>query len=325
MSNRLILACLLLCAAGPAAAEKPIRTGTVKYQPAADESGTAEIFRLAAHEFSFAQKRLETSDEALRMFEVTFPSPVETPYPENNTVHTEYFRPAAPGQYPAVIVLHILGGDFELSRLFCRTLAHHDICALFVKLPYYGPRRPANGPRRMVSTDPHQTVAGMTQAVLDIRRGRAWLAAQDEIDGEQTGIFGISLGGITCALAGSAEPRFTKVCPMLAGGDIGQVSWTAKELQPIRERWLADGGTRESFFEFLRPIDPATHASNLRGRKCLFLNAKFDEVIPPACTDSLWHAAGEPPIVWYDAGHYTAMRFIFDGLSRVTTFFGKEE
>lgn len=325
LNSRFSILLLLLCVFAPwreasAEEESPVQ-GIVRYEPAKDESKTLERFRLEPHEFAFKQQPVETSATAMRMFEVTFPSPVETPYEENNTVHAEYFRPTAEGRHPGVIVLHILGGDFELSRLFCRTLAHNDVAALFVKLPYYGPRRPPGTSTRMVSPDPRQTVAGMTQAVLDIRRGRAWLAAQEEIDPQQTGIFGISLGGITCALAASAEPRFAKVCPMLAGGDVGQVSWNAKELSPIRERWLADGGTRETFFETLRQIDPAAHAGNLRDRQCLFLNATHDELIPRECTESLWRAAGEPEIVWYDAGHYSAGRFIFDGLSRVTRFF----
>ena len=49
----------------------------------------------------------------------------------------------------------------------------------------------------MVSLDPNETVRGMTQAILDIRRGTAWLASQEEVDADQLGIMGISLGGIT--------------------------------------------------------------------------------------------------------------------------------
>jgi hypothetical protein len=55
------------------------------------------------------------------------------------------------------------------------------------------------------------------------------------------------------------------------------------------------------------------------------LNASHDEVIPKACTESLWRAFGEPPIVWYDAGHYTAARFMFDGIARVTKFFAADQ
>ena len=51
------------------------------------------------------------------------------------------------------------------------------------------------------------------------------------------------------------------------------------------------------------------------------LNAKRDEVIPPACTQALWRSLGEPEIVWWDAGHYSAVRHIFEGLARTTAFF----
>ena len=72
-----------------------------------------------------------------------FPSLIETPDPENNTVHAEYFAPVGfgPGR-PGVIVLHILGADFPLSRYMAARMADRGIAALFVKLPYYGERRP---------------------------------------------------------------------------------------------------------------------------------------------------------------------------------------
>jgi cephalosporin-C deacetylase-like acetyl esterase len=258
---------------------------------------------------------------AMEISEITFPSPVETPHPNNNTVHCEYFRPLADGQRPAVVVLHILGGDFNLSRLFCRHLAQHGVAALFIKMPYYGPRRQPDSTARMVSEDPRQTVAGMTQAVLDIRRGAAWLAAQDEIDADQLGIFGISLGGITGGLAATAEPRFQRICLMLAGGDVAQVSWSNRRMERLRQRWLASGGTRQEFFELLQTVDPVTYGSNVHGRQILMINASHDEIIPRPCAESLWRAFGQPEIVWLDAGHYSAARHILEGLTRVTAFF----
>ncbi|HUY31364.1 MAG TPA: alpha/beta hydrolase family protein [Pirellulales bacterium] len=296
-------------------------TGEVRFEPAGDESQVPELFRLEPHTFRFRQSPLPTVSRAMEIFEVTYPSPVETPHPNNNTVHAEYFRPTSEGKHPGVIVLHILGGDFQLSRLFCRSLAQEGVAALFVKLPYYGPRRQPEVPVRMVSEDPRATVAGMRQAVLDIRRGAAWLAAQEEIDPERLGIFGISLGGITSALAATAEPRFKKICTMLAGGDIGQVAWENPQLARLRRNWTDGGGNKDEFLTLWKSIDPVTYAANVRGRKILMLNASHDEVIPRACTESLWRAFGEPEIVWYDASHKTAARFIFDGLSRVTRFF----
>jgi dienelactone hydrolase len=315
---------LLVCAVSMAAENEP-REGDARFVPGADEAGVPEMFRLEAHAFHWRQVPGDSLSKSYAMSELTFPSPVETKHANNNTVHCEYFQPLSPGKHPGVIVLHILGGDFDLSRLFCRQLAHDGVAALFVKLPYYGPRRQPDVKARMVSDDPRETVAGMRQAILDIRRAVAWLGEQPEVDRERLGVFGISLGGITGALALAIEPRLSHGCLMLAGGDVAQVAWDSRHLEKVRNRWLAQGGTKDEFFKLLGEIDPVTYAERARGKRVLMLNAKNDEIIPRACTDSLWHALGEPEIVWYDAGHISAMRFLLDGLGRVSRFFRETE
>jgi dienelactone hydrolase len=285
-----------------------------------------EQFRLAKHSFRFEEHTRSDPHDKIYTSRLTFPSPVKTEHANNNTVHCEYYRPAkiaAGEKVPAVVVLHILGGDFPLSRVFCNALAQKGCAALFVKMPYYGPRRQPGVNARMISADPEQTVAGMKQAILDIRRARAWLEAQDEVDDAQLGVFGVSLGGITAALAATLEPRFSKVCPMLAGGDVAQVAWESPELARVRREWQARGQSREDVQKLLVSIDPVTYAANLGKRQVLMLNASRDEVIPRSCTDSLWRAFGEPRIVWYDAGHISALRYLPEGILEVTRFFAE--
>lgn len=297
------------------------RRGVVEFEPRDDEASLPKQFQLESHSFAFEQLPQLASGSVMRVWRVTFPSPVVTPHPANNTVHCEYFCPTTPGAKPGVIVLHILGGDFDLARLFCRALATRGVAALFLKMPYYGERRAPDLPARMISLDPQETVRGMTQAALDIRQAASWLAAQEEIDEKQLGIMGISLGGITAALAAGIEPRFSKVCLLLAGGDMGEVAWTSTEMAPLRKAWAAGGHTKEELFEILKVVDPVSYAAPRLGRKILMLNASHDEVIPPACTRSLWRAFGEPEIVWWNAGHYTAVRYLGSGMMRVAEFF----
>jgi len=246
---------------------------------------------------------------------------VVTDCPENNTIHCEYYRPNVSGKVPGVVVLHILGGDFPLARVFANSIAQRGVAALFLKMPYYGPRRPANSSRRMISQDPRETVERMTQAILDIRQGAAWLTSREEINGDQLGVFGISLGGITGALALTAEPRLKNGCLILAGGGMGEIAWESTELNGVREVWLSKGRSKEEFFQVLQPIDPVTYAAGVRDRRILMLNAKEDEVVPKQCTETLWRAFGEPPIVWYDGGHYSVARHILDAMKRTQDFF----
>ncbi len=297
-------------------------TGTVSFR-LIREADVPDRFRLAAHKFDYAVAG-QRSFDLFQISELTFPSPVETPYPRNNTVHCEYFTPHGNGPFPAVVVLHILGGDFELSRVCCRTMVANNIAALFLKMPYYGPRRPPGVRIRMISPDPNQTVDGMTQAVLDIRRAAAWLASRPEVDASRLGITGISLGGIVSALATAAEPRFSRACFVLAGGDMPRVVMESKEMDDIREHWRGRQITAEQVGEMLRPIDPLTYAEQLRGRKLLMINARHDEVIPRSCTEALWHAVGEPEIIWWNAGHYSAALYLPAGLAQMTKFFAAD-
>ena len=323
-----LLVCLCLSASAvqiAAAATKNVERGRVQFAPVGDEAVLPEAFRLESHAFDYEQSPLPTLSTVMSVSAVTFPSPVVTPHPNNNTVHCEYFCPTAPGKKPGVIVLHILGGDFDLARLFARALAGRGINALFLKMPYYGEREQPGDPTRMISMDPHQTVKGMTQAVLDIRRAAAWLAARDEVAEDQIGIMGVSLGGITAGLACSIEPRFNKAALLLAGGDMGQVAWTSTEMTELREKWTSEGRTKQELFDILRQVDPVTYARPVAGRKILMLNASHDEVVPPECTKSLWRAFGEPEIIWWDAGHYTAVRYLAGGMLRVVEFFQPDE
>jgi dienelactone hydrolase len=317
---------LFLVASTAAAADAIPLQGTVAFTPGADESEVPERFRLKAATFAWEAQPLLEDSTTIEVWDVKYPSPVVTPHDLNNTVHAEYFRPRSPGKHPAVIVLHILGGDFPLSRLFCNRLAQQGVAALFVKMPFYGPRRDPNSSRRMVSINPDETVDGMTQAVLDIRRSVAWLASRDEVDAEQIGIFGISLGGITGALAASIEPRIHNVCLLLAGGDIGRVALDSPQLKKVPGKLPAiANGDRAAFLEKLSQIDPVTYASRARDKRILMLNAKSDEVIPKDCTLALWRGFGEPEIKWYSGGHYSVVIHLFRALENVAHFFAAGE
>ncbi|OHB78971.1 MAG: hypothetical protein A2W31_13940, partial [Planctomycetes bacterium RBG_16_64_10] len=304
-----------------AATAMPATHGQVDFAPGPTEAEVPALFRLTPHRFDFRLTPRQRTGAVVRCWTVTFPSPVQTPHPNNNRVHCEYFPPQMAGRRPGVVMLHVLGGEFELARVCCQALAISGTGALFVKLPYYGPRQQPGVPQRMVSADPDQTVAGMRQAVLDIRRAGAWLATRPEIDPQQLGVAGISLGGIVGALAAAAEPRFTKACLVLAGGDVGRVAWPSQLPPEVQQYWQDRGLTWDQVVQRLRAIDPITYATSLRGRRVLMINAAHDEVVPRACAEALWEALGRPEIVWWNSGHITALTHLPEGLARMCAFF----
>ena len=52
------------------------------------------------------------------------------------------------------------------------------------------------------------------------------------------------------------------------------------------------------------------------------VNAKNDEVIPREATEALWTSIGKrPELVWLDAGHISAAKFLPGELGRLQLFF----
>jgi dienelactone hydrolase len=223
-----------------------------------------------------------------------------------------------------VIVLHILGADFALSRYVAARLAERGVAALFVKLPYYGERRPPGEGKRFLSTDIERSIGAMRQGVCDVRRAAAWLAGRPEIDPARLGITGISLGGIVAAVAAAVDPTLNRASLLLAGGDLSRILWDMPEAARYRALWIESGRTRADLKALTDPFDPLTYAHRLAGKRVLMIAGNIDEVIPPACTRALWTAAGRPRIIWYDCGHYSALAYLLPAVRTTVEFFAAE-
>ncbi|MBX6316462.1 MAG: alpha/beta hydrolase family protein [Isosphaeraceae bacterium] len=301
----------------------PIERGEATFRPTAAEAEVPERFRLAAATFRYELEELRRTP-TYTVSALRFPSPITTPDPENNTVHAEYFRPEGPGRRPAVIVLHILGADFALSRYLAARLADRGVAALFVKLPYYGERRPAGSGKRFLSVDVHRSITAMRQGVCDVRRAAAWLAGRAEVDPAKLGVTGISLGGIVSSLAAAIDPTLNRAAVMLAGGHLADILWEMPEGRPYRALWIAAGGTKADLEALTRPFDPLTYAHRLRGKRLLMIAGNADEVIPPRAARALWEAAGRPPICWLDCGHYSAVGYLLPAFRQTVAFFAAE-
>jgi len=268
------------------------------------------------------------------VYRITYPSPLTTQLPQNNTIPAAYYlpkgmKPTDPKR-PAVICMHILDGNDELMRMTCSTLASHGIPAIAFKLPYYGERGPAEGPKVMAD-NPKLLLDALAQGLADIRRTVDLLASRPEIDPAKIGIMGISLGGITAGTAAGIEPRLHRTMMILAGGDVGTIIHYARETRDL-SRLLRElpAGERAQVERVIAEVDPLRHAPALRSRamegRVLMVNAAEDEVIPRACTEKLAEALGiRQRVVWLEGlGHYTAIAALPQILEQMVQFFGED-
>jgi dienelactone hydrolase len=317
----------LLCggavvAADPASVEK----GTFRFKPLGDQKDIPERYRLDPRAVEYEMKlKFEMPANEVSVYRLKFPSPVETRYAENNTVHAEYFRPMGKGPFPAVIVLDISAGDGGVSRAIATHLAQHKIAGLFVHMAYYGPRRPPGSKLRLMSPDLPQTLAAVRQTVLDLRVATAWLESRPEVDGKRLGILGTSLGSFIAALTAEMEPKLGHVALLLGGGGFVDAWYDIPEAAPFRFLYELLGGSKAKMAAAVAPIDPITWAANLKQRKLLQIAGKRDELVPPCMAEALWKAAGEQKLIWYDCTHYGAVAYIATGLDEVVKHFQSEE
>jgi dienelactone hydrolase len=301
-----------------------VERGEVAFRPGPSEATVPERFRLEPAVFTYELEPVLATPR-YSVSRLRFPSPITTADPENNVVHAEYFRPEGGGvRRPGVVVLHILGADFPLSRYMAARMADRGVAALFVKLPYYGERRPASGgpdAKKFLSADIDRTVTAMRQGICDVRRAAAWLASRPEIDAGRLGVSGISLGGIVSSIAVAVDPAIHEGAFLLAGGDLATILWQMPEGKAFRARWIESGRTFADLKALTDPFDPLAYAARLKGKRVFMMAGKVDEVIPPASARALWEAAGRPPIQWYDCGHYSAVGFLLPGIRRTVDFF----
>jgi dienelactone hydrolase len=295
-----------------------VEKGIVHFEPRGDQQNVPERYRLAAHSFDFeVERKQELPASGVDVFRVRYPSPVTSAHPENNTVHSEYYRPKGPGPFPGVVVLDITGGDQSVSRMISTNLANNGIAALFMQMAYYGPRRPPGTNLKLLTSDYRHTMDAVRQTVLDVRQSVAWLEARPEIDKERLGVLGTSLGSFIGSLAAEMEPKVTRCVVLLGGGGLVDGFYDHPLAAPYRKIYEKLGGSKEKLAALIAPADPLTCAANLKDRKVLMICGERDEIVPPKMAKALWKATGEQKIVWFDCTHYGAALYFVPALGHI--------
>ncbi|MGF1579687.1 MAG: alpha/beta hydrolase family protein [Gemmataceae bacterium] len=302
-----------------------VETGVVKVTIEGDQRNIPKQYQLQPDNFPYKLTKVSSSQLAKYLtYKLTFPSAIKSEFPVNDTVHATYYRPIGKKQFPCVIVLHILGGDQGPGRIIAKSLAQNGVGAVFMHMAYYGPRRPqGKGRIRLISTNLLRTMAGIRQTILDVRRLTAWMDSRKEIDAENLGIVGTSLGGFMTALSAEMEPKLSRVAILLAGGGLAEGLYNHKHPEAAKYRKLYEsfGGNKKLLQILLAPVDPLTCAANLKNRKVLMVAAKRDEVVPAAMAEKLWKATGRQKIFWYNTTHYGAVLFLMPALRHLREHF----
>jgi dienelactone hydrolase len=304
-----------------------------------EESGAAEQrFTVAAsgsytgEEFVYTRVLKEKSCRH-SVYTIRYPSPVVSEFPENNTVPAELYIPEgvdADAGVPAVVCMHILNGDFALSRMMCSRLSGAGVVALFFQQPFYGERGGSEGRRRLLkSVD--VLISGFDQSTADARRAFDIVQSLPGVDREKCGVTGISLGAVRAGALCAFEPRIKRAYLSLVAGDLEQIIMTARETRDLRAFiGQLDDAERARVWECVRRQDPLNAVPQLRklaaSGRLRMVRAGNDEIMPPACSLKLFDAVGYPEshLCLEGMGHYSAMAGLSGIMDDLTAFFAAD-
>lgn len=227
-------------------------------------------------------------------FLVRFPSPIATGNPANDRVAMEWY-PARDLddnllRAPAMVVVHESGRDMPVGRLIARGLQSQKIHAFLIQLPGYGARK-SDGAQQVANT-----FIALRQAVADVRRARDAVAALPCVDSTTIGLQGTSLGGFVTATVAGLDRGYQRTFILLAGGNLHEViERGARDSASLREKLKAAGIEGDKLRELTRVIEPMRLAHRIHPGSTWLYSGKFDDVVPPACSQALADAAQLPP------------------------------
>lgn len=222
------------------------------------------------------EKTAEPAEQRLR-----FPSALQTPDTENNTVYCRVFPGRARRGHrtrAAVVVLPQWNSDPGGHVGLCRLLAMNGMTAVRLSLPYHDERMPPQMTRAdyIVSSNVGRTVQVCRQAVLDARRAVGWLASEDY---DRIGILGTSLGSCLSLLTTAHEPRITAQALNHVSPFFADVVWRGLSTRHVRVG-LEGHIELELLRALWKPLSPWYYLDRLADRRTLLVYARYDLTFP---------------------------------------------
>lgn len=236
-----------------------------------------------------------------------FHSPVESPYPENNLVHAQWFP--AKDRRRAVVLLPHWNAPVDGHNALCRGLQKLGISALRISLPYHDYRMPPELQRAdyAVSSNVCRTIHAARQAVIDVRCCFDWLEMQGF---ERLGIVGTSLGSCYACLASAHDKRISVNVFNHCSTYVADVVWTGLSTQHVRR-----GFEQEIDVDRLRQawmaISPISYMEKFAARKSrsLYIYTAYDTTFLPQFSKDIIAKVREygmdHKVVVLPCGHYT--------------------
>ena len=217
---------------------------------------------------------------------LTFSSAVQSPWPENNRVHAQFFQARHTG--PAVAVLAQWNSRWEEQTDVCRWLNKLGITAVKMSLPYHDRRAVPGHPRadHLVGPNVGLTLQANRQAVLDVRRTLRWLEQRGY---DRLGVLGTSIGSSIAFVTMCHEPAIRAGAFLHVATYCGDVVASGLTTMNVWES-LQSKLSQEDIRRYWSPVSPFPYIPKLlgTGKKILAITGRYDPTFCPEFTNAFF-------------------------------------
>lgn len=208
--------------------------------------------------------------------------------PGGKPVSGVFLRPKAEGTYPCALVAHGLTQNKEAAvDMFGKALVAKGIAVLALDAPEHGAGQSAN---KRYWTE-HVITIAVHEGDRNYRRALDYLTTRPDVDMQQIGMLGYSMGAIMSSILGAVDDRITAFA-LIVGGD---------PFLPIAKA-TPDDKTRAAILQ----VSPSLFIGHIQSHPISMYNGLTDVVVVPPAAKLLQAAAPQPKqVIWYNGGHNT--------------------
>jgi dienelactone hydrolase len=213
-------------------------------------------------------------------------------------------------QIPAVIMIPPIGGMNMLDRRMAETFCSSRMSALVLTDDFAYIEAQSAGSLR--PPEDHQETFYRVGAA--VKGSMAMIAADNNLDYEKVGIFGVSLGGVLGSFMMATQVDVAAGYFIVAGGDIPHILAVSQQTEVARirrKRMQAEGlENQQAYEEYLRQhifFDPLDLAITMMPETINMVVAQRDSSVPTPNQMSLYEAFGQPETRFINSGHVDAV------------------
>jgi pimeloyl-ACP methyl ester carboxylesterase len=251
-----------------------------------------------------------------RSTSITWPSPVATNFPENNTARVDCFPCDKGWSAPTVFMLHALMSATDIGY---RRLARHFNSlgwnACFVHLPYHYSRVPRgywNG-ELAITSNLIRNAEGLRQGVIELRQ---LLGALRASGGREFGILGTSYGAWIGALLACVEPDLRFVALMAPIVNVEHAIWESPGSYFMRRELRRAGIEPSLVARHFHLSSPARNEPLCGADRVLFVAGEFDLIARPNDIEEIHRKWRGSELLRVPQGHF-GYRMLRDTVARL--------